>query len=124
MAQSDSKEIMARNIRKYMDVRGISNQKLCDDLNIKYTTFVDWINAKTYPRIGKIELLSNYFGCEKSDLIEDKLSLADIEKNDLIADVVIRMQTDEDFRRAVEVLYKMSGEKVAGVRQMLEAFGK
>ena len=44
--------------------------------------------------------------------------------NDFIADAVIRMQTDDEFRRAVEVLYKMDGEKVAGVRQMLEAFGK
>lgn len=44
--------------------------------------------------------------------------------NDFIADAVIRMQTDEEFRRAVEVLYKMDDQKVAGVRQMLEAFGK
>lgn len=44
--------------------------------------------------------------------------------NDFIADAVIRMQTDVEFRRAVEVLYKMDDQKVAGVRQMLEAFGK
>lgn len=44
--------------------------------------------------------------------------------NDFIADAVIRMQTDDEFRRAVEVLYKMDDQKVAGVRQMLEAFGK
>lgn len=35
-------------------------------------TFSDWINAKTYPRIDKIELMANYFGIEKSDLVEDK----------------------------------------------------
>lgn len=122
MGNLSSKEIMARNIRKYMESRGISNQKLCDDLNIKYTTFLDWINAKTYPRIGRIELLANYFGCEKSDLIEDKLSSADMEKNDFIADVVIRMQSDDDFRGAVMALYELDIGKVAGVRQMLEAF--
>ena len=44
--------------------------------------------------------------------------------NDFIADAVIRMQTDDEFRRAVEVLYRMDGEKVAGVRKMLEAFGE
>ena len=38
-------------------------------------TFSDWINAKTYPRIDKIELLANYFGVLKSDLVEDKSSL-------------------------------------------------
>lgn len=32
----------------------------------------------TYPRIGKIELLANYFNVNKSDLIEDKSEKSDI----------------------------------------------
>lgn len=67
-----SKQIMARNIKRYMDRKGVSNQDLCSDLGFKYTTFMDWIKGVTYPRIGKIEAMANYFGCEKSDLIEDK----------------------------------------------------
>ncbi len=35
-------------------------------------TFSDWVNAKTYPRIDKIELMANYFGISKSDLVEDR----------------------------------------------------
>ena len=45
---------------------------ICDDLGFKYTTFSDWVNGKKYPRIDKIEMMANYFGVEKSDLIEDK----------------------------------------------------
>jgi hypothetical protein len=30
------------------------------------------LNAKKYPRIDKIEILADYFGILKSDLIEDK----------------------------------------------------
>lgn len=63
---------MARNIKKYMERKGVSNQMLCDDLGFKYTTFMDWIKGVTYPRIGKVEAMAQYFGCEKSDLIEDK----------------------------------------------------
>jgi hypothetical protein len=33
---------------------------------------MDWIKGVTYPRIGKVEAMANYFGCEKSDLIEEK----------------------------------------------------
>lgn len=68
----DNKKIMAENIKYYMDKKGVTNQQLCDDLGFKYTTFIDWTKAVTYPRIGKIEAMANYFGCEKSDLIEDK----------------------------------------------------
>lgn len=72
MNTEENKQIMARNIKKYMERKGVSNQMLCDDLGFKYTTFMDWIKGVTYPRIGKVEAMAKYFGCEKSDLIEDK----------------------------------------------------
>lgn len=34
---------------------------------------MDWIKGITYPRIGKVEAMANYFGCGKSDLIEEKV---------------------------------------------------
>ena len=72
MKAEENKQIMARNIQRYMDQRGISRQQLCDALDIKYTTLRDWLKGITYPRIGKVEAMANYFGCEKSDLIEEK----------------------------------------------------
>lgn len=72
MNAEENKRIMAQNIKRFMERKGVSNQQLCDDLGFKYTTFMDWIKAVTYPRIGKVEAMANYFGCEKSDLIEDK----------------------------------------------------
>lgn len=72
MNAEENKQIIAKNIQRYMDQRGITRQQLCDALNIKYTTLRDWLKGFTYPRIGKIEAMAQYFGCEKSDLIEDK----------------------------------------------------
>ena len=69
-----NKEIMAKNISKYMEKAGIDRNKLSTDLGISYTTITDWIKGKTYPRIDKIELLANYFGISKSDLVEDSVS--------------------------------------------------
>ena len=65
-----NKEIFAQNLKYYMDKKGIDRNRLCDDLGFKYMTVSDWINAKTYPRIDKIEMLSNYFGVRKSNLVE------------------------------------------------------
>ena len=55
-----------------MRSRDVDRNKLCSDLGLKYTTVRDWLKGITYPRIGKIELLADYFGVNKSDLIEDK----------------------------------------------------
>ena len=67
-----NKEIMAKNIKRNMDKHGVRPTDICGTLKIPMPTFSDWINAKTYPRIDKIELMANYFGIEKSDLVEDK----------------------------------------------------
>lgn len=66
-----NKEIFANNLKKYMAKYGIDRNKLCADLNFKYMTVSDWVNAKTYPRIDKIEMLASYFNIKKSDLVEE-----------------------------------------------------
>nr|DAW75267.1 MAG TPA: Repressor protein CI [Caudoviricetes sp.] len=72
MSDNKSKEIFSANLENLMSSRGIDRNKLCSDLGLKYTTVRDWLKGITYPRIGKIELLADYFGINKSDLIEDK----------------------------------------------------
>ena len=72
MSNNKSKEIFSTNLEKLMSSRDIDRNKLCSDLGLKYTTVRDWLKGITYPRIGKIELLADYFGVNKSDLIEDK----------------------------------------------------
>lgn len=67
-----NKEIMAKNIRRYMSLNNVTQAEVCATLGIKTPTFSDWVNAKTYPRIDKIELMANYFGISKSDLVEDR----------------------------------------------------
>ena len=68
-----NKQIMARNIQKYMEINGKTRQDICQALGIKYTTFTDWIKGNTYPRIDKIEMMAQYFGITKSDLVEDSV---------------------------------------------------
>ena len=72
----ENKEIFANNLSFYMEQKGVDRNTLCADLDLKYTTVRDWLKGITYPRIGKIELLANYFKINKSDLIENKISTA------------------------------------------------
>lgn len=70
MSDLGNKEIMAANIRRYMELKGKNRAEICHDLGFAYTTFSDWINGNKYPRIDKIEMLANYFGISKADLVE------------------------------------------------------
>ena len=71
MSDLGNKQIMAKNIRYYMNKHSVSQTEICNTLGIKMPTFSDWVNAKTYPRIDKIELMANYFGISKADLVEE-----------------------------------------------------
>lgn len=73
MSDLGNKEIMAENIQYYLDRQGITRQKMCQDLNISYTTLATWLQGKSYPRIDRIELMANYFHISKSDLVEKRL---------------------------------------------------
>lgn len=74
MSKLGNKQIMARNIQKYMDLHNITRTDLCEALGVKYTTLTDWIKGNTYPRIDWIEKMANYLGIRKSDLVEDSIS--------------------------------------------------
>ena len=126
MSSEESKKIMAENIKYYMNKKGVNNQQICDALNLKYTTFMDWIKGVTYPRIGKVEAMAKYFGVLKSDLIERKTEQQREaeKKNDKLASIIVRMRYDEDFLSVVETLYELDADKVSGVKQMLNALLK
>lgn len=107
-----NKEIMARNIRHYMELHNKSRNDMCTALGVKYTTFTDWVNGKAYPRIDKIELMANYFGIQKSDLVEDgrtSQQIAPLQRQLLL---LIEQLNDEGQRRVLDY----AADLVAGGR--------
>lgn len=71
MSNLGNKAIMAKNIQYYMTLHQKDRNDMCKALGVKYTTFTDWVKGNSYPRIDKIELMANYFGINKSDLVEE-----------------------------------------------------
>lgn len=67
-----NKEIFSKNLRFYIEKSGKTQKHLAAIVGVAQSTFNDWATGKKYPRIDKIEILANYFGILKSDLIEDK----------------------------------------------------
>ena len=72
MSALGNKKVFSENLRRYMALYEKNRNDICNDLGFAYTTFTSWETGINYPRIDKIEMLANYFGIEKSDLIENK----------------------------------------------------
>ena len=77
MSNIGNKEVFAKNLTYYLSICGKEQKEVADDLGVATSTFNEWVKGKKYPRIDKIELLSNYFRIKKSDLIEDKTNSPD-----------------------------------------------
>jgi len=121
-----SKEVFAANLLRYMEAFDKNQKEIAEIVGVSAPTVNDWIKAKKYPRIDKIEILANYFHILKSDLIEEKSEehRKMQEKNDTLADVIVRMRTDSEFLSVVESLNGLDAEQLRSVKQMLSAFLK
>lgn len=71
MSNIGNKEIFAKNLAYYLDRSGRDQKEVAEVLGVAPSTFNEWMKGKKYPRIDKIEMLANYFGILKSDLIEE-----------------------------------------------------
>lgn len=89
MGNLGNKKIMAENITYYMNKHQKSRNDMCEALGVKYTTFTDWVKGNSYPRIDKIELMANYFGISKADLVEKRNSA--LAKNGVTINVLGRV---------------------------------
>ncbi len=120
----ENKKVIAQNILRYMKLKEKSRHEVCKDLGLSYSTFSEWVSAKKYPRIDKIELMANYFCCEKSDLIEEKTAeqIQMQEKNDLLSDIIIALRTDDELLEIVENLTKLDAEKRTANKSLISAF--
>lgn len=76
-----SREVLAHNLRENMEARNINQSELAKIAGVSPATVSDWLNAKKYPRIDKIEIIAKHFGIKKSDLIEDKSSREEMKEN-------------------------------------------
>lgn len=118
----NNKSVFARNLQRQLELHGKTRKEVCSALGFSYYTFTDWVTGKKYPRMDKVEMLANYFGILKSDLIEEKTEdhRQMQKKNDTLTDIVVRLRSDDVFCEAVESLYKMDSEKLSSLLAFLK----
>lgn len=124
MSNLGNKETMAKNLRYYVERSGKTQKDLCEIFGVATSTFNDWMKAKKYPRIDKIEIMANFFGILKSDLIEEKTEEHQKmqKKNDVLSDIILKMNEDAELLEMVEILSNLGFEKREAVKTVLNAF--
>lgn len=118
MRNIGNKDIFARNLQHYIDRSGKDRRELADIWGFPYSTLTEWINGRKYPRIDKIEIMANYFGILKSDLIEEKgIDNSPVEMANIHAD----MMTDADMIEIYGYIRLMDDNKRRIAKNLLKS---
>ena len=107
-----------------MDKSGKSQRELAEIIGVSAPTFNEWLKAKKFPRIDKIEKLAHYFGILKSDLIENKTEehREMQKKNDALTDIVVKLRTDNEFFSLVEGISQLTPEQMESIKQVVNVY--
>lgn len=122
MSNIGNKETMSKNLKYYIERSGKDRKTLAKIWGFPYSTVTDWINGNKYPRIDRIEVMADYFGILKSDLIEERTEehREMQKKNDILTDIVLRMQSDEEFYTAIKAIHELDSAKLSGLLNLLK----
>lgn len=121
-----NKKVLAKNLSFYIERSGKDRRELAEAWGFPYSTVTEWINGRKYPRIDKIEKMADYFGIQKSDLIEEKIevpmSKEAQKKSDAIVDITVRLHSDKDFFMFVDSVNKLTAEQFERAKGLMNLF--
>ena len=102
-----NKEVFVRNLKRHLNISGKKKIEVAKAVGVSTGTFSDWLKGRSYPRMDKIQLLADYFGIKKSDLVED---------------VNLSKETvSEEDQKVLDLLHQVPKDKRAAAIEMCEA---
>lgn len=72
MSETEINSIIAKNILRYLEVRGKTQVDLAEYMNVSQATISNWCKGIKMPRMDKIDKICAFFNINRSDLLEDK----------------------------------------------------
>lgn len=122
MSDELQKKIFSKNLNKYINLSGKKQNVIAADINVIPQTLNSWCTGQAMPRIGKIQLLADYFGINKSDLLEDK---SDTENqicyiNQDAKNMAQFLSENPDYKPLVDSSLKVKKEDIPFVKEIID----
>ena len=82
MIKREERQIISDNLKALLNQNKKKRTEVANDLNVKYSTFCDWVRARTAPDANQVKELANYFHVSVGEITnrnEDYNSISDAE---------------------------------------------
>lgn len=128
MSEADERKIFSKNLNTLLEKTGKSQKEVADAIKVSPQTFNTWCQGIAIPRMGKVQLLADYFNIMKSDLIEDK-SKTENSEPDYYLDPETRemaefLHKNPDYKVLFDASRNVKPEDIDFVKKMIDRFSE
>lgn len=123
MSEEQERLIFSKQLNYYLEQTHKTQSDLVNDLGFNKSTVSTWCSGTKMPRMNKIQILADYFGVNKSDLIENPCTIKseDSELQEYLEELRTRPEmkmlfsiskgaTKEDVEKAVRIIEALRGQ--------------
>ena len=114
-------------LREAMDIRGLRSVDLVEKTGIPKVTISYYLSGKTVPRSDKLYLLAKALNVNEAWLLGYEVSMErslESRKNDQLAQLIVRLRTDEGFFSTVSTLAELSAEQYQSIELLVSTLKK
>lgn len=105
--------------------KGMTQEELGKALGVQKSAIAKYENGRVVNiKRSTLKKISDILGIAPSELIFDAYIEEEQKKNDIQADIILKMRTDAKFMAAVENLYRLDGEQLESITKMLQTLFK
>lgn len=95
MSDKDERLVFAKNLRELMNVKGVSQQKIAEVVGVSESSVSLWLSANRYPSPGKVQMVADFLGVRKSQLIDDPKDYKPLSRIDGVAAKLERLTENQ-----------------------------
>ena len=116
---------VGEKIRIARTSKGMTQEELGNALGVQKSAIAKYEKGRVVNiKRSTLKKISDVLGIAPSELIFDAYIEEEQKKNDIQADIILKMRADPDFMSAVESLYKLDKEQLQSINQMLNTLFK
>ena len=122
MGEELQKKIFSRNLLRYLSLNNKSQKEVADAIGVSPQTFNTWCQGIALPRMGKVQILADYFHIIKSDLLEEHTQESDTPYylNEDAREMAQFLFDNPDYKVLFDASRKVKKEDIDKVKRMID----
>lgn len=117
-------QVFVNNLKYYVEQKGVTQKDVAEALGMSQGAVTDWMKLRSYPRMDKLQMLAEYFGIEKSDLVEAHDVKNKYYLNKKIKEVEKKLGESPEAVELFLAIEKLSLEDKVTVKTLIDSLGR